>query len=313
MSQAKHFDEIEHISYANVSSGKSTMPAEQQSSQEQYQALSVRAWDSAAANISLTWPCTEPCVFSITSRCAAFMDCWDCVLKWTQQCTGRIASLAICPNKYAEWRATSVAAWAESFPGNDILPRASDQTSGEKQGLCTYREDMSVHNMTMNHTTFIHILISCFYPHKWIGCRDFNVCQSATLFHIEISKQVFNGLTWNFVTSWYSEVEFYWLWWSTDFSSSATMRFTFVVLLPLLHCNSQQLLDCHLIWYILCIDRPLRMNGNTFVDPLLFPLVLSSRQFFYVHNSLVHEPKTCKTKISISPWCISASVCMAGC
>lgn len=54
MSRAGRFDETEHISYANVFSGKGTMPAEQQSSQEQYQALSVRAWDSAAANISLT-------------------------------------------------------------------------------------------------------------------------------------------------------------------------------------------------------------------------------------------------------------------
>lgn len=54
MSRASRFDETEHISYANVFSGKGTMPAEQQTSQEQYQALSVRAWDSAAANISLT-------------------------------------------------------------------------------------------------------------------------------------------------------------------------------------------------------------------------------------------------------------------
>lgn len=54
MFQPKRFDEIEHISYANVYSGKGTMPAEQHSSQEQYRALSVRAWDSAAANISLT-------------------------------------------------------------------------------------------------------------------------------------------------------------------------------------------------------------------------------------------------------------------
>lgn len=54
MSQAKCIDETEHISYANVFSGKGTMPAEQQSSQEQYRALSVRAWDLATANISLT-------------------------------------------------------------------------------------------------------------------------------------------------------------------------------------------------------------------------------------------------------------------
>lgn len=135
-SQARLFDETEHISYANVSSGKGTMPAEQQSSQEQYQALSVRARDSAAANVSLTWPCTEPCVFSITSRCAAFMDCRACVLKWTQQCTGQTASIVICPNKYAEWRAyTSVAAWAESLPGNDMFLRTGDQTCWEKAGF----------------------------------------------------------------------------------------------------------------------------------------------------------------------------------
>lgn len=111
ISQAKHFDETEHISYANVPCGKSSVPAERPGSQEQCRALSVCAWDSAAANISLTRPCTEPCVFGITSRCAAFMDCRDCVLKWTQQCTGRTAVSVICPNKYAEWRArASVAA-----------------------------------------------------------------------------------------------------------------------------------------------------------------------------------------------------------
>lgn len=137
MSQASRFDETEHISYANVFSGKGTMPAEQQTSQEQYQALSVRAWDSAAANISLTWPCTEPGVFSITSRCAVFMDFWVCVLKWTQQCTGRTASILICPNKYAECRAhTSVAAWARALLIiliNENSPE--DEHSWEKRGF----------------------------------------------------------------------------------------------------------------------------------------------------------------------------------
>lgn len=130
ISQAEHFDEPEHTSYADVSCGKGSTPAEQPGSQEQYRALSVRAWDSAAANISLTWPCTEPCVFSITSRCAAFMDCRDCVLKWTQQCTtGRTASFVICPNKYAEWKAGSL------FPVMTCRP--SDQTSWKKHRLCT--------------------------------------------------------------------------------------------------------------------------------------------------------------------------------
>lgn len=73
-SQAKGFDEVEHISYANVFSTKCTMPVGRQSSQKQYKALSIHARVSAAVNISLTWPWTEPCVFSITSRYAAFMD-----------------------------------------------------------------------------------------------------------------------------------------------------------------------------------------------------------------------------------------------
>lgn len=53
-SQAKGFDEVEHISYANVFSTKCTMPVGRQSSQKQYKALSIRARVSAAVNISLT-------------------------------------------------------------------------------------------------------------------------------------------------------------------------------------------------------------------------------------------------------------------
>lgn len=128
----KVFDEVEHISYANVFSAKCTMPVGWQCSQKQYKALSIRAWDSATVNISLTWPCTEPCVFSITSRHAAFMDCWVVVSKEAQWCTRWTASIVICPDKYAEGRTVLTLGPKKKFTN------ISDWKPTERQDLSTY-------------------------------------------------------------------------------------------------------------------------------------------------------------------------------
>ncbi len=72
--------------------------------------------------------------------------------------------------------------------------------------------------------------------------------------------------------SWCPDDKSYWLWWSSDFSSRATMRLTFVVLSEI----PQQWMDCEECGSD--IHVPLRMNCSDFGDPLTLNLAPSSGQ-----------------------------------
>ncbi len=77
-------------------------------------------------------------------------------------------------------------------------------------------------------------------------------------------------------------------WWSSDFSSSATMKFTFVVLSEMFTIG----------WTATKLNTDtyvfLRMNSNDFGDFLTFPPAPSSGQNFSLSNTLVYTEAQCR-------------------
>ncbi len=80
-------------------------------------------------------------------------------------------------------------------------------------------------------------------------------------------------------------------WWFPDFSSSATMRFTFVDLIEM----SQQLLDGS-PWDLV----PIRMNCSMFGDPLTFHLAPLSGQHFNSSSTFIYACKSDGILVTLS-------------
>ncbi len=71
------------------------------------------------------------------------------------------------------------------------------------------------------------------------------------LVQTEIPQQLLDGSPWSCVQT--PEHEVYWLWWTPDFSSCATIRFDFLIFLVKSLDNSW--IECHEIWHRCCKDE----------------------------------------------------------
>ncbi len=173
------------------------------------------------------------------------------------------------------WSDQRLEIWHASIDGSSAPSRERETTHGDKKGTSA-----KIHDLTSNSDcvlkysqTFyctVEICLLIFYLFNQYYCStDVSPALWSRLKYLNSYWMDQDDILYRY--SWSTEDESHWLWWSSDFPSSATMRLTFVVL------SEMSLLDIGWIYMKVCADLhvPLRMNPNDFGDFSCLPVKIS--------------------------------------